>query len=168
MVMSDLPRGRALARAYHVSDDQNYAVNQRVGVLRAHSIDSRFLALYANRNPQFLAHDDGSNQTHLPNAAFKSLTVPVPPPAEQRAIVEDLSTERGAINRALGRRRRANELVSEYRARLIGDAVSGKFDVRGAAVELPDESVARPWLESDDGLPEFDETSDEATERAEG
>ncbi len=139
MVMSDLPRGRALARAYYVDDDGKYAVNQRVCVLRAHAINSQFLAYYANRNPQLLAHDDGSNQTHLPNAAFKTMLVLVPPPEEQAAIVTALLRLTGGIDRVVARARREIALLDEYRTRLIADLVTGKLDVRVAAARLSDE-----------------------------
>jgi len=139
MVMSDLPRGRALARAYYVDDDGKYAVNQRVCVLRAHAINSQFLAYYANRNPQLLTHDDGSNQTHLPNAAFKTMLVLVPPPEEQAAIVTALLRLTGGIDRIVARARREIALLDEYRTRLIADLVTGKLDVRGAAARLSDE-----------------------------
>jgi type I restriction enzyme S subunit len=165
MVMSDLPRGRALARAYHVSDDRKYAVNQRVCVLRAHSINSQFLAYCANRNPQLLAHDDGSNQTHLPNSAFKTLMVPIPPPEEQEAIVDALGSQVVAIDRAVARTRKEIELVAEYRTRLITDVVTGRLDVRQASALVPDEVEEAPPLDDTDDLEQGAEPEADADER---
>ena len=168
MVMSDLPRGRALARAYHVSDDRKYAVNQRVCALRAHSIDSQFLAYYANRNPQLLAHDDGSNQTHLPNSAFKTLMVPVPPPEEQHAIVAALASQTRAIDRAITRGRGEIKLVMEYRRRLIADVATGRLDVRAAtaltedaASELEREDEGDGTFNPEEGVAEIDDGTGE-------
>ena len=50
MVMSDLPNGGALARAYLVKDDASYAVNQRVCIVRPRKMISEFLAYQANRS----------------------------------------------------------------------------------------------------------------------
>lgn len=140
MVMSDLPRGRALARTYLVSDDRSYAVNQRVCILRPYSIEPRFLAYAANRHPELLEHDDGFNQTHLPNGAFKIMRIALPPLEEQVSITSFLEQEvaelRGTSERA------ANEvrLLGEFRIRLISDVVTGKLDVREVAESLPEHS----------------------------
>jgi type I restriction enzyme S subunit len=86
MVMSDLPNGRALARAYLVGDDKSYAVNQRVCRLTPHAIEPRLLAYYANRSPHLLRHDDGLNQTHLSNYDFKTM------PTRREGLVLQSST----------------------------------------------------------------------------
>lgn len=65
MVLSDLPKGRALAKCFLVDEDEKYAVNQRVSRLTAHSIDSTFLYYALDRHPFLLAFNDGLNQTHL-------------------------------------------------------------------------------------------------------
>lgn len=142
MVMSDLPRGRALARAYLVKDDRSYAVNQRVCILRPFNVHPQFLAYIADRHPDLLAHDDGFNQTHLPNAAFKIMRLPLPPPEEQAAIAEYLSNECAALGSVIAREEREVELLGEYRIRLTADVVTGKLDVREAAARLPEELEA--------------------------
>ncbi len=134
MVMSDLPRGRALARAYIVDDDKSYAVNQRVCILRPRRVNPRFLAFAANRHAELLAHDDGFNQTHLPNAAFKIMRLSLPPLPEQASIVEALLRATGAIDATLERTSREIDLIREYRTRLVADVVTGKLDVRGMTV----------------------------------
>lgn len=139
MVMSDLPRGRALARAYFVNDDKSYAVNQRVCILRPRRVNPRYLAFAANRHAELLAHDDGFNQTHLPNAAFKIMRLALPPLAEQEQIVASLVRRTGAIDATLERTEREISLIREYRTRLVADVVTGKVDVRAAAAALPDE-----------------------------
>jgi type I restriction enzyme S subunit len=139
MVMSDLPRGRALARTYLVNDDRSYAVNQRVCILRPIRVNPQFLAFTADRHPDLLAHDDGFNQTHLPNAAFKIMRLPLPPLAEQETIAAFLGRERFVREVTVQRADREIDLLREYRTRLIADVVTGKLDVREAALLLPDE-----------------------------
>ena len=138
MVMSDLPNGRALARAYLVNDDRKYAVNQRVCVLRSKQIEPGFLAYAANRNYGLLRHDDGSNQTHLSNGDYKSLPVQCPPLEEQKAIVQTLDKHVAEVNIRIEFLEREIALLREYRTRLTADVVTGKLDVRAAAAKLPD------------------------------
>lgn len=140
MVMSDLPKGRALARAYLVMDDASYAVNQRVCILRpSGTVDPEFLALAANRNPGLLRHDDGSNQTHLSNGDFKTLLIQCPPLAEQQAIVSSIRGILAGIDQKLRLVAREVDLLHEFRTRLVADVVTGKLDVREAAAGLPAE-----------------------------
>ena len=70
---------------------------------------------------------------------LQNFPVALPPPSEQRAIVEYLDKATSDIEAAIVRARRQIELVQEYRTRLIADVVTGKLDVREAAAQLPDE-----------------------------
>ncbi|HEY5212586.1 MAG TPA: restriction endonuclease subunit S [Acidobacteriaceae bacterium] len=101
MVMSDLPNGRALAKAYLVEQDDLYAVNQRVCALTAYRDCPEYLFYVLNRNPYFLKFDDGVSQTHLLNHVFEKCQLPMPPTVdEQRAIAGALS-DVDALLRAL-------------------------------------------------------------------
>lgn len=50
MVLSDLPKGKALAKCYFVEVNNRYAVNQRVCRLKAGRVDEKFLFYILNRN----------------------------------------------------------------------------------------------------------------------
>ena len=63
---------------------------------------------------------------------------PVPPLAEQAAIVAYLDKQTAAVDAAMARARREIELLSEYRTRLIADVVTGQVDVREAVARLSD------------------------------
>lgn len=91
MVMSDLPNGRALAKCFLVDKSNVYAVNQRVCIFRSRSIDPRYLRYVLNRNPYFMAFDDGVQQTHLLNGPIKNCPVVLPEREEQRAIADAVS-----------------------------------------------------------------------------
>jgi type I restriction enzyme S subunit len=140
MVMSDLPNGRALARAYLVRDKSSYAVNQRVCALTAHSIDPRLLAYWSNRNWHLLRNDDGLNQTHLSNYDYKTMPVLLPPSEEQTRIADWLDEATSHLDVTTDRLGRECDLLAEYRTRLVADVVAGKLDVREAAARLPDET----------------------------
>ena len=77
---------------------------------------------------------------HFTREKFGALMIPLPPLAEQTAIVEYLNKANADIDAAITRTRRQVELIQEYRTRLVADVVTGKLDVREAAAQLPDEA----------------------------
>ena len=109
MVMSDLPNGRALAKAYLVERSDLYAVNQRVCALTPYSACPKFLFYILNRNPYFLKFDNGVSQTHLLNNVFAACSLPLPPTnAEQEAIatlLSDMDAELAALEAKLAKTR---------------------------------------------------------------
>jgi type I restriction enzyme S subunit len=96
---------------------------------------------------------------------FKQLHSPYPPPDEQERIVAAIDTNAGAVTAGIERVEREIALLREYRTRLIADVVTGKLDVREAAVRLPDEvdEVDEPGLLDDmDGVADQDGSDDDA------
>lgn len=101
LVMSDLPNGRALARAFFVDADDRYAANQRVCLLRSKDPEHvlpRFLYYMVDRHPQLLSYDSGVDQTHLKKSDILGITIPVPPLAEQERIVAILDKFDALVN----------------------------------------------------------------------
>jgi len=93
MVLSDLPKGRALAKCYFVEADNRYAVNQRVCRLKGKRLDSKFLFFVLDRNPNLLAYDDGQNQTHLSKGNVLECPLCIPPTkGEQQRIADCLTS----------------------------------------------------------------------------
>jgi len=78
---------------------------------------------------------DGSTYgAKMPRASWefiRNLPIPLPPPAEQRAIAAFLDRECGKIDTLISESERAIALLKERRAALISAAVTGKIDVRG-------------------------------------
>ena len=68
-----------------------------------------------------------------------NLWLPVPPSEEQAVITTSIEQQTAGADIAIDRARRQIELLREFRTRLIVDVVTGKRDVREAAVRLPDE-----------------------------
>lgn len=89
MVLSDLPKGKALAKCFYVDLPNHYAVNQRVCRLTPHRIDSEFLYYALNRHPALLAYDDGLNQTHLRKDAVLACPIPLSNQREEQRRVAD-------------------------------------------------------------------------------
>jgi type I restriction enzyme S subunit len=93
MVLSDLPKGKALAKCYFVEANDRYAVNQRVCRLKPKQIDGKFLYYALNRHPRLLAFDDGLNQTHLSKGGVTECPLCVPlEKAEQKRIADCLAS----------------------------------------------------------------------------
>jgi type I restriction enzyme S subunit len=93
MVLSDLPKGRALAKCYFVGTNDRYAVNQRICRLKGKKIDAKFMFFILDRNPNLLAYDDGQTQTHLSKGNVLECPLCVPPTkAEQQRIADCLTS----------------------------------------------------------------------------
>jgi type I restriction enzyme S subunit len=141
MVMSDLPNGRALAKALYVMKDNNYALNQRVCAITATKINSRFLYYQLNRNDYFLAFDDGCNQTNLSNDVFKNYPVLIPTEEEQKKIVNFLDHEIVKIDILIAKQEKLIELLKEKRQAIISHAVT-----RGLNLDAPMKNSGVEWL----------------------
>lgn len=93
MVLSDLPKGKALAKCYFVEANDCYAVNQRICRLKPMRVDGKFLYYILNRHPSLLAFDDGLNQTHLSKGGVTECPLCIPrDKAEQQRIATCLSS----------------------------------------------------------------------------
>lgn len=93
MVMSDLPKGKALAKCYFVETNNLFAVNQRVCILRAKNDYPKYFYYALNRNPYFLQFDDGVQQTHLLVNVFKKCPVIVPKNKEEQVAIASILTD---------------------------------------------------------------------------
>ena len=123
MVMSDLPNGRALAKAFLVDQENLYAVNQRVCALSASESCPTFLFYVLDRNPYFLKFDDGVSQTHLLNDVFKKCELALPPSVdEQVAIAAILSSIDDEIIVIESRRQKTHHLKQG----MMQDLLTGK------------------------------------------
>jgi len=92
MVMSDVPNGKAIAKCFLVDGNEKYTVNQRICSLKAIDVDSKLLFYKLNRNPYYLAFDDGVKQTNLRKEDVLSCELNIPKvKAEQTAIAQILS-----------------------------------------------------------------------------
>lgn len=141
MVMSDLPNGRALARAYYVDDHGKYAVNQRVCRISAEKALPRFLFYLLDRHPGLMQNDDGVHQTHLSNADFQKLKLYLPSVSEQTQIARFLDHETARIDALIEEQQRLIELLKEKRQAVISHTVTKGLD---PTVPMKDSGVE--WL----------------------
>lgn len=122
MVMSDIPKGKALAKCFLVEENNKYTLNQRICSLRATKMVDKFLYYILNRNPYFLGFDNGVGQTNLRKDEVLNCPLQIPPESEQRKIVELLSSldEKIAVNKKL------KAELTILKKGLMQDLLSGK------------------------------------------
>lgn len=103
--------------------------------------------LFRSRNvrAKFRAESKGlgtgtSGFLRLYNDRLGAIHVALPPREEQEAILAELAGELSGVNTAISRLELEIELLREYRTRLVADVVTGRLDVREAAVHLPNEA----------------------------
>lgn len=93
MVLSDVPNGKAIAKCFLVEEDNRYTVNQRICRITPNNLNSKILYYLLNRNPYFLAFDDGVKQTNLRKEDVLNCPLMIPEdPKEQEKIADTLSS----------------------------------------------------------------------------
>ena len=96
----------------------------------SHVIDTEFgfYALYVGRN-HIIQQSFGGGQPNINQEIIRSLKLPVPPLAEQRAIASYLDAETARIDRLIATNDQLIALLREKRTALISAAVTGKISV---------------------------------------
>jgi len=88
---------------------------------------------------QLLRRATGSTALGIKASKLPQLQLLIPPVAEQRSLLTWIRSNCGPIDVARKQSESEIALLREYRTRLIADVVTGKFDVREAAANLPDD-----------------------------
>lgn len=99
MVLSDVPKGKALAKCYLIDKNDTYSLNQRICVIRSKRFDTKFLYYQINRNKHFLNFDNGENQTNLRLNQILSCPLFLPPQSEQKNIANQLDQFRDEVRK---------------------------------------------------------------------
>jgi type I restriction enzyme S subunit len=134
-----------------------------VAFLRLNSIVDPVFAYYYLSTLTHRLRDElrqGGTQPNLNTGIVRVIACPLPPKFEQLAILTFLESELSGVQTAISRLEREIELLREYHTRLVADVVTGKFDVREAAVHLPEEA-APDTAEHDADMSDETEPADE-------
>jgi len=108
-------------------------------------LDGQYIDFLLRTRPyisNIICHSTGLRLSRLrlyPESFFR-LPILLPPADEQKQIVKQISIETAQISTAVSRIEREIDLLREYRTRLTADIVTGKLDVRDAALKLPTQS----------------------------
>ncbi|MBI4590265.1 MAG: restriction endonuclease subunit S [Candidatus Rokubacteria bacterium] len=103
-----------------------------------------------------------TNLASTNSTTLRAFPVVLPPVAEQRTILHEVARHTSGLHAAMARTENEIDFLREYRTRLIADVVTGKLDVRDAAVRLPEEAEEPAPLDETEMLPEEDEDSEGA------
>ncbi|MGD9983454.1 MAG: hypothetical protein AB7S51_04755 [Porticoccaceae bacterium] len=100
---------------------------------------------------------------NLPLSSLRDFSFAIPPADEAAAIAGDLESQTAGLQDTAARLEREIELLREYRTRLVADVVTGKLDVRAAALLLPDETPPDTTEDAADLGDEVETADEEAT-----
>lgn len=124
-VLSDLPNGKALAKCYYVSEDDKYAVNQRICIWRSNANnDSMFLKYLLNRHKYFLSLDDGVTQTHILNHHIEKCIISVPKTIEEQETIGNVLFD---IDKELSGLMHKQAKLKEVKQGLMQQLLTGKI-----------------------------------------
>ena len=118
-------------------------VSSTAALLQVAHCHTRYLYFVLKQcEPLLRAFSTGMGIPHVDGRTLRQMPIPLPPLAEQAAIVQDMDEQTARIDAAIAAVRRRLARVGEYRARLISDVVTGKLDVRAVAAGLPSDADA--------------------------
>jgi type I restriction enzyme S subunit len=127
MVLSDIPNGRAIAKCFLVEEDNLYTVNQRICRITPRNLNSKILYYLLNRNPYFLAFDDGVKQTNIRKEDVLNCPLLIPSdPKEQEKIANTLSSVDDLI---ITKTQKLNALMQHKKGLLQGLFPDASIDV---------------------------------------
>lgn len=110
------------------------------------------------------SEDAGSTKGAITCEDLKRFKIAIPPAAEQAQLVQYIKSVTGDLAVAAARLEREIELLLEFRARLTADVVTGKLDVREAAMRLPEEAAVETADDLIDDTDDSELVDEEATE----
>jgi type I restriction enzyme, S subunit len=107
-------------------------INQQLQAYIPKSINVEYLrfVIYGSKS-YFEEIATETTVSYVNQQGFANLPVPVPPESEQQKIVDFINRASIQVNQAIAQAEKEIELIQEYRAKLISDAITGKIDVRG-------------------------------------
>ena len=146
-------RNVSVGAAALVTTQDRFAMGQDVCLIRSSSENQRWLNyfLYSKvMSDQLALVLVGSTFNRINVADIKALLIAVPPVSERSRIAAFLDHELSKIDAAIRICDREQDLLREFRTRLIADVVTGKLDVRHAAAEHPDDDYKDGASESSD------------------
>ncbi len=93
MVMSDVPNGKAIAKCFYIEEDNKYTLNQRICKIKVNkNINSKYIYFLINRNPYYLAFDNGVSQTNLRKNDVLECPLFIPSSLNEQSKIADFLT----------------------------------------------------------------------------
>ncbi len=162
-------RNVSVGAAAVVETDEQLAMGQDVCLIRSKDQNQRFLNYFIHSpamSRQLSSLMVGSTFNRINVSEVKGLLIVVPPRSEQDEIARHLDQSLAGLDRSIVQIKSEQDLLREYRTRLIADVVTGKLDVREAAARLPEEPPEEPVQEEESEIGDEAEVSLEEGEPA--
>lgn len=158
--------GERFGIAACVPKDAALCISQRMMIFRIRPEHNSRFVMWLLNSPSVYAQaiQDvmGSTAPHVNVSTIQNFALCLPSLSEQDTIVHYIETATHGLSRTTDDAHRENNLLCEYRTRLIADVVTGKLDVREAAARLPDEiEESEPLDDSESQADSGEEASDE-------
>jgi len=119
--------------------DLIYRLEVRAGAVYPEFLVYQLLSRIGRGQIERDARGSSGTMPKIAQGHIKAWRILLPPMDEQQRIVESIHSRSAPVDTAISRLEREIELLREYRTRLVADVVTGKLDVREAALHLPDE-----------------------------
>lgn len=97
MVMSDVPNGKAIAKCFYVDKNETYTLNQRICDLNVLQDYPKYIFYAINRNPYYLAFDDGVKQTNLTKDNVLDCKILIPKNKHEQAHIADALSDTDSL-----------------------------------------------------------------------
>jgi type I restriction enzyme S subunit len=131
-----------------LNSDEVFLLNQRVAKLSVKENFCKLFFFYVLQSESYLSRlfslPTGTKQGNFSEEEVLSIAVGVPQREEQEFIVNYLDSKTNEINSLISKAERAIELLTEYRATLITEAVTGRIQVLGAVTKAKAKSKFFP------------------------
>lgn len=127
LVMSDVPKGKALAKCFIIQEDNKYSLNQRICCIKSNSFHTEYLYFQLNRHPFLLAFDNKGSQANLKKEDILSCPLTLPPLNEQILIADKLNDAKGYARELEATYQRKLSALAELKQSLLQKAFSGEL-----------------------------------------
>lgn len=147
---------RAITR---IVDDRDVIVSTGFAVISPIGVDSKYLE-YCFKSDQFcdevMRRSIGIAYPAINASVLMDIAIPVPDHKTQIEIGESLDRECVKLNKAIETKKAMIAVLTELKAKIVSDIITGKFDVR--SVEIPEYEFVDET--ADDDVEERDDSGD--------
>ncbi|GJL66079.1 MAG: putative type I site-specific deoxyribonuclease [Nitrospirales bacterium] len=126
-VMSDVPKGKALAKCFLVDADGKYSLNQRICAIRSDKFVTKYLFHHLNRHMYLLEFDNGENQTNLRKGDILDCPLFTPPIPIQEEVAEQLDEVEFAARSLAACISRKIDCMIELKQSILQKAFAGEL-----------------------------------------
>ena len=132
-----------------------------IGFIPHKGIDLEYLyyALFRMK-ADFVKEAPVNTQGNLNIERVGAMTICIPNIEKQREVVHEIENSAVKMDKLISKFNGEIALFTEYRTRLISDAVTGKLDVRG--VTVPEYEIVEDVVEDETKLPDCEDTMEES------